>query len=162
MKPVYHNTGFGRKRAERTTLGAILLDPDKMSDIAAVLQPNDFYDPTLRLIYTAICKLYEDRTPIDFVTVTESLKDEPKVNAIGGPAFVAELAETLPTASHATHYAEIVKEKSVRRDLVNVGSKIMELAASDERSSTELVDAAEQLLLKLSHRATKADATQLS
>ena len=148
--------------AERTTLGAILLDPERMTDIAAVLQPKDFYDPTLRVVYAAICKLYEDRTPIDFVTVAESLKDEAQVKAIGGSAFLAELSETLPTASHATYYAEIVKEKSVRRDLANVGSKIMELAASDNRSSAELVDAAEQHLLKLSHRATNADATQLS
>jgi len=147
--------------AERTTLGAILLDPEKMIDIAPVLQAGDFFDPIYGAIYRAISKLHEERKPIDFVTVSEALKDNTKVQAIGGSAFLADLATSLPTASHGTRYAEIVKEKHLRRELAKVGSNIAELAATDDRTSTELVDAAEQQLLKLSHQATPADAKQL-
>lgn len=148
--------------AEQTTLGAILLDPDRMTDVAAILQPEDFYDPTLRAIYATICKLYEERTPIDFVTVANRLKDHPKLTAIGGSAFLARLAEELPTAAHARYYAEIVKEKSVRRHLAKLGSNITHLATTDDRTSTELVEAAEQHLLKLSHQTTPTDASELS
>ena len=148
--------------AERTTLGALLLDPEKMIDIAPMLRPEDFFDPVYGAIYRAIHKLYEERKPIDFVTVSEALKENTKVQALGGSAFVADLPASVPTASHAMRYAEIVKEKSMRRELAKIGSGLMDLAAGSDQNSTELVDAAEQQLLKLSQQANQSDAKPLS
>src|SRR5437773_1843289 len=90
--------------AERTTIGALLLDPDRIVDVVATLNPDDFYDPVHRAIYEVIRRLYDDRKPIDFVTVANELKTMPDVQAIGGSAFLAELCANVPTASHAAQY----------------------------------------------------------
>ena len=95
--------------AERTTIGALLIDPERIVDVLPVLQPQDFYDPVLRVIYEAICQLYEDRKPIDFLTVSEVLRSNKKIEAIGGSAFLARLGADVPTAAHAGEYAEIIR-----------------------------------------------------
>ena len=110
--------------SERIVLGALLLDPDAMIHVAAVLTPEDFYDPVYGSIYRAIRRLYDARTPIDFITVTEALRGHEQVERLGGSAFIAELASEVPTAAHAKQYAEIVRTKSLRRELSRVGTAI--------------------------------------
>src|SRR5450631_317560 len=85
--------------AERTTIGALLLDPDRIVDVAPEVQPGDFFDPIHRKIFEAILKLYEDRKPIDFVSVAEALRGDEAINAIGGSAFLAGLAGNVPTSA---------------------------------------------------------------
>src|ERR1019366_393569 len=95
-----HNT-----EAERMVIGALLIDPDRIVEVVGTLTPLDFYDSAYRKIYTVVVRLYEARSPIDFVTVTNALKDEKWLQDIGGSAFLADLAANVPTASHAEHYA---------------------------------------------------------
>src|SRR5436190_94469 len=90
--------------AERTTLGALLLDSERIAEVAGILGPEDFYDPVYRSIYQAIRRLYDARQPVDFVTVANALKEDERLSQIGGSAFLAELAANVPTASHAEHY----------------------------------------------------------
>src|SRR5205809_8128925 len=90
--------------AERTVLGALLLDPERIVDVAPAIQAKDFYDPTFRKVYAAIRRLYDDRKPIDFVTVAEVLRGDDKIEALGGSAFLASLASNVPTSSHAVEY----------------------------------------------------------
>jgi len=87
--------------AEKTTLGALLLDAERIIDIAPILSHDDFYDPVLGAIYHAIARLHDNRTPIDFVTVADALSDDQKIQRIGGSAFLADLAASVPTSSHA-------------------------------------------------------------
>src|ERR1051326_1336991 len=87
--------------AERTTIGALLMDPDRIIDVAPKVHPEDFYDPAFRIIYEAIRKLYEDRKPIDYVSVAEALRGNAKIEALGGAAFLATLPGYVPTATHA-------------------------------------------------------------
>src|SRR4051794_33868410 len=94
--------------AERTVLGALLLDPDRTAEVAAVVGADDFYDPVHRSVYAAIRRLSETRRAADYVTVAEELKDDPGVRSCGGAAFLMELCNAVPTASHAVHYAGIV------------------------------------------------------
>src|SRR5262245_22838365 len=110
--------------AERTTLGALLADPDRIIDVAPLLSPDDFFDPTYRLIYAAIHRLYEARKPIDFVTVAAELKDNQRLSQIGGSAFLAELSSSVPTSSHAEHYAAIVRDKALHRQLQRAAASI--------------------------------------
>ena len=142
--------------AERTTLGALLADPQRIIDVAALLKPEDFYDPVHRRIYRAILRLYEARTPIDFVTVANALQGEGTIQAIGGSAFLAELCMNVPTASHAAEYAGIVREKSLHRQLAEAGRIIQTLAADEQLSALDALERAEQKLLRISRHVTES------
>lgn len=139
--------------AERTTIGALLVDPERIVDVIANIEPKDFHDPTYRIIYEAIRKLYEDRKPIDFVTVAEALRGNPKLDGIGGAAFLATLANAVPTAAHASHYAAIVRDKSMHRQLLDAGTIISELAQDETLSAMEALERAEQKLLGIARHA---------
>src|SRR5438046_2927108 len=106
--------------AERSLVGALLLDPERMIEVGPQLQPRDFYDPIHRTIYEAMLALHETRKPIDFVTVSEALKAHAGVQAIGGAAFLATLATNTPTSVHAAEYAAIVRDRSVHRELLDI------------------------------------------
>lgn len=138
--------------AETTVLGALVLDPDRIIDVAPILTPDDFYDPVHAAIYEAIERLYDERTPIDFVTVCDALKNNQKLQQVGGSAFLAKLSVAVPTSAHATKYAEIVREKSLRRKLMKVATSISDLASTDEKNSCELLEFAEQQVLGLSRQ----------
>src|SRR5262249_42066615 len=108
MSPFSPFTSAHSAEAERTTIGALLRDPDRIVEVAGTLKAEDFFDPSYRLIYQAMQHLYEAREPIDFVTVTAELQKNQKIQEIGGSAFLAELATSVPTPSHAEHYAAII------------------------------------------------------
>src|SRR5947209_7847782 len=97
--------------AERTTISALLMDPDRIVDVFGTVEAADFYDRAYRTIYQAMSRLYEDRKPIDFVTVADALRADEHIQALGGAAFLATLAGEVPTSSHAAHHAAIIREK---------------------------------------------------
>jgi len=140
--------------AERSTLGALLLDPEKLVDVASELKPADFHDPVYRAIYTAMLTLKERHTPVDFVTLHDELKDHEQVRATGGATFLAQLASHVPTASNAAAYAKIIREKSLYRRLIEVGQTMTTLASTEEIPATEAIERAEQELLALSRHSS--------
>lgn len=142
--------------AERTTLGALLVDPDRIIDVAPLLRADDFYDPVHRTIYLAIQRLHDERKPIDIVTVSDALKGEDSVASIGGPAFLAQLATNVPTSSHAAHYAEIIRDKALHRRLGDIGSRISTLAADESIPALDALEQAEQQLLSVSLHVTES------
>src|SRR5262245_44350452 len=99
--------------------------------------PADFYDPAHRKIFEAIRRLYEERKPIDFVSVAEELRGEQSVEAIGGSAFLATLASDVPTSAHAAHYATIVRGKATLRQLINAGAAISTLSREPDVTADE-------------------------
>jgi len=107
--------------AEKTVLGAILLDPERIYSIAQLLSAEDFYDPVYRGIYSACLSLTEEGTSIDFVTVNDALIDDKKIQDIGGAAFIADLASSVPTSSHAEYHAKIVRGHARKRAVINAG-----------------------------------------
>lgn len=147
-----HDTQPHSADAERTTIGALLLDPERIHDVAAVLRPDDFYDPTYRTIYEAIRRVHEARRPIDFVTVSEELAANKRILDVGGAGFLASLANDVPTSSHATHYAAIVREKALHRQLKEVGTRIGAIASDERIPADEAVERSEQALLSLSRK----------
>jgi replicative DNA helicase len=110
--------------AEKTVLGALLIDPEAISKVAATLRPDDFYDPLYKRVYEACLQVYENRVPVDLVTVSEALATDDAINRLGGTAFLVSLAQTVPTASHISNYASIVKDKARRRSLIRAGQQI--------------------------------------
>lgn len=137
--------------AERTVLGALLLDPEAMIKVSDLLKAEDFYDPTHRLIYQAIYELYSKHEPIDFVTVSGKLADKKKIQDIGGSAFLAQLASSVPTSSHIYQYGQIVKTKSVHRRIIEAGQKISGLGYEENRSVGELLDEVEKTVFSITN-----------
>jgi replicative DNA helicase len=132
--------------AEKTVIGALLLDPEAITKVAATLRPQDFYDPTYGSIYAACLRVYEGRAPVDLVTIAEELTTDGTMTRIGGTAFLVSLAGAVPTASHVTTYAAIVSDKARRRSLIRAGQQIaalgyeqVEFPAMLEQSHSELL-----------------------
>lgn len=137
--------------AERTVLGALLLDPEAIVKVSDFLKPEDFYDPTYRQIFQAIFELYVRHEPIDFITVSAKLADNKRLQEIGGTAFLAELASSVPTSSHIYQYGQIVKAKALHRSIIDAGRRIVGLGYELERTIPELLDEVERTVFQITN-----------
>lgn len=137
--------------AEKTVIGALLLDPEAIIKVSDFLRPEDFYDSTLRVIYQAITDLYTAHEPIDFVTVSSKLEDHKKVQDVGGSAFLADLAASVPTSSHIYQYGQIVKAKALHRSVIDAGRRITGLGYDVERAIPELLDDVEKTVFSITN-----------
>ena len=137
--------------AERTVIGALLLDPEAIIKISDFLIADDFYDPIYRQIFTAIWELYQKHEPIDFVTVTNKLRDNKKLQDIGGSAFLAEITAEVPTSSHIYQYGQIVKTKAVHRRIIAAGQKIVGFGYEETRTVPEVLDDVEKTVFDISN-----------
>src|SRR5262245_45195889 len=113
--------------AEASLLGAILIDSDALVKIADQVTVDDFYDPRHARIYEAILALYERRSPIDVLTLADQLKGVGYLDMIGGPAYLTELTNFVPTAAHVEQYADIVAQKAMRRRLIRASQDMTAL-----------------------------------
>lgn len=126
------------------------MDPEAIIKVSDLLESNDFYDPTYRIIYSAIHELYRLHQPVDIVTVSAKLGDEKRVTDVGGSAFLAELAATVPTAAHINKYAQIVKTKSVHRKIIRAGESIKALGYEENQDIPELLEQVEKTVFQIS------------
>ena len=125
--------------AEQSVLGAIAIDNQQFEPVAEILEPDDFYSENHREIFHAMRALVAAKSPIDAITLCEALR--PRLEAIGGAVYIAELANTVPAPLMAPHYARIVREKSSLRKLVTLGSDIANTAfEAPEQWSPEYVE----------------------
>lgn len=141
--------------AEASLLGAILIDSDAIVKIADTVTAEDFYDPRHKHIYDALTRLYERREPIDVLTLADQLKNTGVLEIIGGPAYLTELTNFVPTAAHVEQYAEIVAQKALRRRLITVSQDMVELGYDESKSLKELIEDAETRLFKVSEQHVK-------
>jgi replicative DNA helicase len=138
--------------AEESALGALLLDKDAIIAIAEFLRPEDFYDERHKMIYEACIALYEERVPIDVLTVAEKLKKQKELKTIGGASYLANLANKVPTAAHVEHYGKIVKEAATKRLLMAAASKLVDLSLDEGLAADELLDKAESEVFSITQR----------
>lgn len=143
------------KEAERSVLGALLLSKDAMLEVAELLVADMFYEGAHQVIYEAIESLFEDREPIDVVTVSEWLKQKKLLKKAGGSSYLTELVSSVPTAAHVAGYAKLVKEKYVKRQMITAASEMVEMAFNEENQVEEVLDKAEQNVFSLSQRNIK-------
>lgn len=136
--------------AERSLLGALLIDKDAVVKVAEFLQPKHFYRDAHHQIYEAILDLYEKREPADLVTVTSVLKRRKALDKVGGASYLTELTDSVPTSSHVEHYGKIVRDTAIKRDLITTSSQIVELGFKEELALEELLDKAESSLFAVS------------
>ena len=116
--------------AEQSVLGSLLIDPDAIVKIAAFLRPKDFYRERHAWLYEAMFSLHERHEPLDFITVVDELARRNQLEEIGGPAFIADLISTTPTAMYVDFYARIVERTAVLRRLISAATEIVELAVA--------------------------------
>ncbi len=143
------------EEAETSVLGALLIDKDAIYTVAELLLPDHFYNPAHSQIFSAILNLYEERIPIDIVTVSERLKKNKALRKVGGMTYLTQLANQVPTASHCEYYAQIVRDLASKRELITAAARINELAFEESLSADDVLDKAEQSIFSLSQRYLK-------
>lgn len=139
--------------AEQSVLGGVMLNAQAWDDLADKLGADDFYHHQHRLIYGSLSALAVRNQPLDAVTVSEHLAGQGKLDQAGGLAYLADLVEDTPAAANIGAWAEIVREHSVRRQLIQVGGKIIEKGyARDGTDSTALLDEAEKQVFEIAEK----------
>jgi len=143
--------------AEQSVLGAMLVNPNAITAVAESLSADDFYRDTHRLIYRAVLTLYDKGEEVDVVTLSAQLEREGVLERAGGREFVHTLAEFVPAAANAAHYAGIVREQSVLRALIRVGNEIAELGYQHPGNTHELLDRCEQKVFAIQQQRRVAE-----
>lgn len=147
--------------AEKSLLGAVLINEDVIADVAEIVKPEDFYDKQHGIIYGGMMRLYEHHKPVDLLTLTEELKRKDELEQIGGSAFLTELTHYVPSTAHAGTYAELVASKAVRRRLIRASADISELGFDEETTTQDLLQKAEAELFSVSEQTIKQDLVSL-
>ncbi len=147
--------------AERSLIGALLLDDGALPDILERIKPADFYDKRHASIFRAIVTLYERSQPVDLLTLTSELRNQNLLKEIGGSSYLAELTNVVPTAAHVKSYADLVEQASVRRRLIKAGAKIVEGAYDGGKIVGDLLGEAEKELFEVSDKTIKTEYTAL-
>ncbi|MEA3335194.1 MAG: replicative DNA helicase [Chloroflexota bacterium] len=146
--------------AEEAVLGSLMIDPDAVIKVASFLKADDFYQEKNNWIFQAILDLHERREPADFVTVSDELERRRQLDEVGGPSYVLDLINAVPTAIHVEHYARIVERTSVLRKLIRAAGQIAQLAYEETSEDVqEIVDRAEQVVFGIAENRTQRDLT---
>jgi len=143
------------EEAEQAVLGAILIDKDAIISVSQLIDADHFYDDRHKEIYDAMNTLYEERKPIDLLTLTDFLKKKKKYDKVGGSAYLSSLTNVVPTAANSEYYAGIIREKYVRRSLIQISSVITEDAFTEDREANEILSVSEQQIFKISQEHVK-------
>jgi len=139
--------------AEQAVLGGLMLDPAAWDNVSDVIVSQDFYRPDHKLIYDAIGTLAGGGKPPDVVTVVGELERLSQLEAAGGLAYVGSLARDTPTAANVRAYADIVRERSILRQLIHAGTQIASSVFHNEgQTARELVDSAEQFVFEIAEQ----------
>jgi replicative DNA helicase len=141
--------------AEQSLLGSLLLDKGAVSRVADYIKEDDFYQKKHSVIYQAIIDLFEKSESIDILSVSARLKERKELNNIGGATYLTELANSVPTSSHAQSYAKIIRHKRILRDLISAGQEIQELGTRESEDVESILDKAESTVFKIAQHSVR-------
>jgi len=150
-RPLPHNL-----EAERSILGAVLLDNHALNAAVERLHTDDFFLPQHRYIYERMVQLAEHQQAIDTITLMEDLGRRGELDAAGGVAYLSQLADGLPRVTNVEHYARIVKEKAILRNLIHSTAAIQEQALAAGDDADVILDRAESQIFQLAEDRVKA------
>lgn len=142
-------------------LGAMMLDRHAIGDGLLIVQPEDFYAPAHRQIAAVLMDLYDHNVAVDLVTMLDALKQRDWLDEVGGADYLALLAESVPTAANAEHYARIVKSKAILRNFINVSGELIRDAFNEDQPAEDFLDMAEQRIFDVTERRTAGQADPL-
>jgi replicative DNA helicase len=147
--------------AEQAALGAMLLERDAIARALELLQPEDFYRESHRMIYAGVLDLFNRHEPVDLITLGEWLKSRDRLETIGGTLYLTTIMTQVPTAAGIAHYAGIIRAKSIQRALIKAADEIMALAYQGDRDLDELVDECEQKIFSIAERSVSSGFVRL-
>jgi len=136
--------------AEESILSAILVDNDTLLEVLEILSPEDFYRSAHQKIFFAISELFSRNEPVDLVTLTNILREQDRLEEIGGAAFLANLVDTVPLAVNAQYYAKIVHDKACLRRLIEKSNSIAKRCFEDRGDVDNVIDFAESSIFEIS------------
>lgn len=141
--------------AEQSVLGSLLIDKDAIIKVGDLLVPGDFYKDTHGMIYEACLDLFNRREPIDIISLSSCLQEKKQLEAVGGRAYLAELASSVPTSTNVVFYGQIVQKKSTLRRLIRAAAQIASLGYDENEDVNKLLDRAEQAVFGVSQQFLK-------
>jgi replicative DNA helicase len=147
--------------AEKAVLSALLLDNDAVHSVLNEVAPDDFYHPAHAQIYKAMLALQDENEPVDLHTLSDYLNAQKRLDSVGGLVFLSELADYESTAANVLHHARIVRDKSVKRNLIRVATEIVEASMDQGERSEQLLDEAESKVFELSQQKARTTFTAL-
>jgi replicative DNA helicase len=142
--------------AEKAVLSAILLDNNAIHSVVTEIRVEDFYHPAHQSLYRSMVQLKDDNQPVDLTTLADYLKSNDLLDSVGGVVTLAEIADYEATAANALHYARIVRDKAVKRNLIGVASEIVSLGYEGSELSSSLLDSAESKIFALSQEHSRS------
>ena len=148
--------------AERTVLGAVLVDNQAFNSAAEILDRDDFYRESHRRIFTAMASLAEKSQPIDLVTLKDELARQSALEAAGGPTYLAALVDGVPRITSVEHWCRLIKEKAVLRNLIHAGTRIVTSCYEAEDEAAVLLDRAEKSIFDIAERRIRAGFVAMS
>jgi len=148
--------------AEVSTLGALMIDKEAMTKVADVLCADDFYKDKNGRIFETIMELYQEQEPLDILSVSSRLKDKKILKDVGGRVYLTELMNAVPSAANIASYANLVRKKSVLRNLIKTAAEIVEMGYAEERPIDEILDKAEKNLFSVGQKTVKQDFAPMS
>jgi replicative DNA helicase len=148
--------------AERTVLGAVLVDNQAFNSAAEILGRDDFYRESHRRIFTAMASLAEKSQPIDLVTLKDELARQSALEAAGGPTYLAALVDGVPRITSVEHWCRLIKEKAVLRNLIHAGTRIVTSCYEAEDEAAVLLDRAEKSIFDIAERRIRAGFVAMS
>jgi replicative DNA helicase len=135
---------------EQSILSAILIDNNTLPEVLEVVSEKDFYREAHRKIFAAMLDLFERNEPADLITITNILKEQGRLESVGGASYLAELVDTVPMATNAAHYAKIIREKATLRQLIERAASITTRCFEDRGDVEEVLDFAERSIFEIS------------
>ncbi len=138
--------------AEISVLGSMLLDNEAINLVTEILRTDNFYKTSHQHIFDTIVNLYNKNNAVDLVILKDELKKQSLLEKVGGAEYLMELEESVPLASNVEYYAKIVREKTIKRDLITATAKIQQEAYNDSLESDELLDVAEKEIFDITQR----------
>ena len=148
--------------SEQSILGSIILDKEAIITVAEIIQPMDFYKEAHKIIYECMLKLNSNNEPIDLITLVEELRKEGHLDSIGGISYLTSLSTIVPTTSNVKYYANIVKEKSVMRQLIKASNEIINLGYDASTNVQDILDKAENNIFDISQEKSSDDIQPIS
>ncbi len=136
--------------AEKSVLGAMMIDDEAIGTALEILDESWFYENTHSQIYSAILDLYNNRKNVDLVTLSDKLKNDGVIDSVGGIPYLSMLIDMVPTAANVEHYAQIVKERGILRQLIKNATQIVNYCYENKGNVGQIVDKAEQLIFEIS------------
>jgi replicative DNA helicase len=147
--------------AEQSVLGSMMLSSEAIADVVELLHPEDFYRSAHRTMFETMRAIYARGDPVDIITTTEELKRSGVLEEIGGPLYVRDLSEQVPTPAGAGHYARIVSQAALLRRLINAAADIMQMGYSSPEDPEAAADEAEQRIYEVARREDRDQVAQV-